>query len=179
MAATHYADKLKVRSSYVSAMTAQSSQFNRPPKHRNNRPAALTYAEATARVTQATQSKSPPPATAAPPAATIQASSNPLIDYHEELKQITFDIENKLKAKLKAAIANLQSSINALEKKFELKLQQSIENLQTTQADKTTQDTHSRELEGLTKNVCYLIDQVAKIADSLNIPTPGRGIGKS
>jgi len=101
-------------------MTAQSSQFNRPPKHRNNRPAALTYAEATARATQATQSKSPPPATAAPPAATIQASSNPLIDYHEELKQITFDIENKLKAKHKAAIANLQSSVDGLKRNSNL-----------------------------------------------------------
>ncbi len=180
-AATHYADKLKVRSSYVSVTTAQSSQFNRPPKHRNNRPADLTYAEATARATQATQLKSPPPAATAPPAAaaTIQASSTPPFDYHEELKRITFDIENKLKAKLEAAIANLQSSVDALEKKFELKLQQSIENLQTTQADKTTQDTHSRELEGLTKNVRYLVDQVAQIADSLNIPTPGRGVGRS
>jgi len=104
--------------------------------------------------------------------------SNPPFDYHKELKCITFDIENKLKAKLEAAIANLQSSVDTLEKKFELKLKQSIETMQATQADKSTQDTHSHKLEGLTKNVCYLIDQVALIADTLNIPAPGKGIGR-
>jgi len=84
-----------------------------------------------------------------------------------------------LKAKLEAAIANLQASVDALEKKFEKKLNQQIESLKASQADKTTQDTHSRELEGLTKNVRYLIDHVSLIADNLRIPTPKHGVGKS
>jgi len=107
------------------------------------------------------------------------ATSNPPFDYHKELKYITFDIENKLKAKLKAAITNLQSLVDALEKKFELKLKQSIETMQATQADKSMQDIHSHELEGLTKNVRYLIDQVTLIADTLNILAPGKSIGRS
>jgi len=178
-AATQYADKLKIRSTYVSATAAQSPQFNRPPKHRNNRPADLTYAAVTAKMTQNNNSPPTLSVVAAPAASAATTTSNPPFDYHEELKRITFDIENKLKAKLEAAIANLQSSVDALEKKFETKLKQSLESMQATQADKSTQDTHSRELEDITKNVRYLIDQVALIADTLNTPALGKGAGRS
>jgi len=107
-----------------------------------------------------------------------QSTEKPF-DYHAELQRITYDIETKLKAKLEAAIANLQISVDALEKKFENKLNQQIESLKSSQADKTTQDTHSRKLEGLTQNVRYLIDQVSLIADKLHIPMPKYGIGNS
>ncbi len=53
-AATQYADKLKVCSLYISATATQLPQFNRPQKHHNNCLADLTYAEATAKATQAT-----------------------------------------------------------------------------------------------------------------------------
>jgi len=84
-----------------------------------------------------------------------------------------------LKAKLEAAIANLQSSVDTLEKKFEQKLNQQIESLKMNQVDKTTQETHSRDLEALTKSVGFLIDQVALIADKLRIPMPQSGVGHS
>ncbi len=99
-------------------------------------------------------------------------------DYQSEIKQITHDIENKLKAKLEAAIANLQSLVNTLEKKFEQKLNTQIESLKTTQADRITQDNHSHELAELTKSVRFLVDQVTHIADTLNIPMPRSGIGR-
>jgi len=43
----------------------------------------------------------------------------PQFDYHAELQRITNKIETKLKAKLEAAIANLQASVDALKQKFE------------------------------------------------------------
>jgi len=99
-------------------------------------------------------------------------------DYRAELQWITTEIETTLKAKLEAAIANLQSSVDALEKKFEQKLNQQIESLKANQADKTTQDTHSRDLETLTKSVGLLLTQVNQIADKLNIPMLQHGIGR-
>jgi len=89
-----------------------------------------------------------------------------------------YDIENKLKAKLEAAIANLQSSVNALEKKFEQKLNTQIESLKTTQEDRITQDNHSHNLAELTQSVRFLVDQVTNIADNLNIPMPKPGVGR-
>jgi len=65
-----------------------------------------------------------------------------------------------------------QPSGYALEKKFEQKLNQQIDSLKANQADKTTQDSHSRDLETLTKSVRLLLTQVNQIADKLNIPTP-------
>jgi len=76
----------------------------------------------------------------------------PPFDYQAEIKRITHEIETKLKAKLEAAIANLQASVESLEQCFEQKLNLQIESLKATQADKTTQDNHSRDLEELTKN---------------------------
>jgi len=99
-------------------------------------------------------------------------------DYHVELQCITNEIETKLKAKLEAAIANLQATVDALEQKFEQKLNQQVESLKSNQADKLTQDTHSHKLEGLTKSMSYLVEQVSLIADKLNIPMPKLGIGQ-
>jgi len=103
----------------------------------------------------------------------------PPFDYRAELQRITTEIETTLKAKLESAIANLQSLVDALEKKFEQKLNQQIDSLKANQADKMTQDSHSRDLESLTKSVGLLLTQVNQIADRLNIPTPQRGVGRS
>jgi len=89
------------------------------------------------------------------------------------------EIETKLKAKLEAAIANLQALVDNLEQQFEQKLNLQIESLKATQADKTTQDNHSRNLEELTKSVQFLIDQVSHTANTLKIPTPKSGVGQS
>ncbi len=177
-AATNYADKLKQRSSYITPTATTPAQFSRPPKHRHIKPTPLTYAAAAARNTSTTSSSPSASAGSQQLPANSPTPSAPPFDYHAELQRITNEIETTLKAKLEAAIANLQSSVDALEKKFEQKLTQQIESLQTTQADKNTQETHSRDLEALTKSVGFLINQVTKIADKLNIPTPQLGVGR-
>jgi len=178
-AATHYADKLKQQSSYIPPTATTSSQFSHPPKTCHIRPTPLTYAAAATRNTST--ASSPPSATAGSSSMLVNSptpSASPF-DYHAELQQITNKIETTLKAKLEAAIVNLQSSVDALEKKIEQKLNQQIESLKMNQADKTTQDTHSQDLEALTKSVGFLIDQVALIADKLHIPMPQSGVGHS
>jgi len=178
--ATRYADQLKQRSTYVSSTASTASQFLRPPKNRSVKPAGLTYAAAAAPKHPPT-SNANTPAAAAPSAMTTQTTitSEVPFDYHAEIQRITHDIETKLKAKLEAAIANLQSTVDNLEKKFEQKLNCQIDSLKATQADKTTQDNHSRDLQELAKNVRYLLEQTTRIADNLNIPTPPYGVGRS
>jgi len=155
-----------------------SSQFVRPPRTHLNKPTPLTYAAAATRNTSTTNSQ---------PSANVGSHSMPVnaptpsaspFDYHAELQRITTEIETTLKAKLEAAIANLQSSVDALEKKFEQKLNQQIESLKTNQVDKTTQDIHSCDLAALTKSMGLLITQVSQIADKLNLPMPQNGVGR-
>jgi len=112
-AATHYAEQLKQCSSYITSTATTLTQFRRPPKTRNIRPADLTYAEAATQKTKNTNNLSPLTMAATPVTTTTQ--SLPMeapFDYHAELQQITHDIETKLKAKLDAAIANLQASVD-------------------------------------------------------------------
>jgi len=139
----------------------------------------LTYAAAASKNNNAASSTTSATITASMTKATPLSASAPPFDYHAELQCITNEIEMKLKAKLEAAIANLQSSVDALEQKFEKKLNQQIESLKSNQADKTTQETHSRDLEALAKSVGFLVDQVSHIADKLNIPMPHPGVGWS
>ncbi len=58
-----------------------------------------------------------------------QAATVQPFDYQVEIKCIMHDIETKLKAKLEAAIANLQALVEQLEQKFEQKLTLQIESL--------------------------------------------------
>jgi len=176
-AATRYTDKLKQCSSYITPTATTSSQFSHPPKTCHIKPTLLTYATVATRNTSTASSQPSVPAGSQPMPVNSPTPSALPFDYHAELQRITNKIETKLKAKLEAAIANLQSSVDTLEKKFEQKLNQQIESLKTNQADKTTQDTHSWDLEALTKSVGFLINQVSLIADKLNIPTPQLGIG--
>jgi len=180
-AATQYADKLKQRSSYITwSTTTMSSQFMCPPKTRQVKPATLTYTAAAAARNQPTASLTPnTPTTAMTTNMTQTSAMATSFDYHVKLQCITNEIETKLKAKLEAAIANLQAMVDALEQKSEQKLNQQIESLKLNQADKLTQDAHSRNLEGLTKSVSFLVEQVSLIADKLSIPMPKLGVGQS
>jgi len=175
---THYADQLKQRSAYIQSTATTTPQFTRPIKTRHIKPTALTYAAATSRNTPATSSTTSSTTAESTPQTLPTPVAAPAFDYHAELQRITTEIKTKLKAKLEAAIANLQASVDALEQKFETKLNQQITSLKSSQADKTTQETHSRKLEGLARSVGFLVDQVSRIADKLNIPTPIAGIGR-
>jgi len=88
------------------------------------------------------------------------------------------EIETTLKAKLKVAIANLQSSVDTLERKFEQKLNQQIELIKVTQANKSMQDTHLCKLEEITKSLCYLIDKVPLLIDTPRNPMLANSTGK-
>jgi len=142
--------------------------------------ATLTYAAAAAphRNQTATSNQNTPQtvATTVTPQTTVQEAP---YDYHTEIQRITNEIETKLRAKLDAAVANLQATVDALEQKFEQKLNQQVESLKANQADKLTQESHSRDLAGLSKSVSYLVAQISLIADKLNIPTPSCGIGRT
>jgi len=108
-----------------------------------------------------------------------QSQPAPAFDYHVELQRISEEIETKLKAKLEAAIANLESSFKALENKLEQKLNQHIATIQASQADKATQDKHSRDLELITKQLGYLVSKVSLLVDMSTLPTPIQGVGHS
>jgi len=76
------------------------------------------------------------PAQQTMPTATTTAATLTLntltFDYKAELKCITLEIKTMLKAKLEAAIANLQSLVDNLKKKFKQKLNQQIESIRVT-----------------------------------------------
>jgi len=142
LASMTYAEKLKLHTTYTT--TAQTmSQFNHPPCPKNTKHPDLTYEPA------ATQSTMP----AAPASNRTQtAHSTPLLtavpptapfDYQAELKRITYKIENNLKAKFEAAIANIQQAVANLDRKLDEKLQQHVTDMKTMQADKTTHDNHT------------------------------------
>jgi len=100
-------------------------------------------------------------------------------DYQAELKRITYEIENNLKAKFEAAIANVQQAVVKLDKKLKEKLHQHIADMKTTQADKTTQDNHTRELENIAKQLGYLVDQMSQLIGKPFDPMPRNGVGRS
>jgi len=48
-----------------------------------------------------------------------------------------------------------------------------------TQADKTMQDTHTRDLENIMKQLGYLVDQMSQLIGKPFDPTPRNGVGRS
>jgi len=53
-----------------------------------------------------------------------------------------------------------------------------MEKLQVTQADKATQENHSKQLDTLTKTLKILLRQVNTLLDQQNNPTPMNGVGE-
>jgi len=54
-----------------------------------------------------------------------------------------------------------------------------MDKIQATQADKATQENHSRQLDTLTKTLKILLRQVNTLLDNHNNPTPMNGVGES
>jgi len=178
LASMTYAEKLKLCTTY--ATTAQAAmQFNCPPHPRSTKHPDLTYEPAATQSKAQTASASirTPPT---PPQPTITAALTMApFDYQAELKQITYEIENNLKAKFEAAIANVQQAVVNFNRKLEEKLQQHVTNMNTTQADKTTQNNHTRELENIAKQLGYLVDQMLQLIGKPFDPMPRNGAGRS
>jgi len=111
---------------------------------------------------------------------TVSAITAALVfDYQAELKRISHEIETNLKAKLDAAINHLQATVTALESKIEQKFNQHIESIKATQADKMTQDNHSRKLEEITKQLGFLVSKVSLLVDLSTSPMPFKGVGRT
>jgi len=80
------------------------------------KPTDLTYVSVAAQATQKQQNQTSSTTAQTPILTAPLNTTAPAFDYEAELKRISIDIETKLKPKLDAAIANLQLSIDALEK---------------------------------------------------------------
>jgi len=176
-ASTTYADKLKLRTSLISNTNPNLNKFNRPAPTRQTKPADITFAEQAKQQKQTTTTQSTA-ATNTQNATTTTSTTAPF-DYQAELQRITNEIENNLKAKFETAIAHLNQTVVNLDKKFEEKLNQHIEKIQATQADKTTQDKHSSDLQLITKQLGYLVDQISQLLGKPLPPMPTNGIGSS
>jgi len=103
------------------------------------------------------------PTTATPPAQQY--------DYQAELTQITNKIENNLKAKLETALSQMDKQFAQKLQQIKHKVEEKIQRLDpiTTAQTKlqTTQENQARDLKQITKNMNYLMAQVANIADRL------------
>ncbi len=177
-ASTTYAKQLQQRTSLVTATPTKQNPLNRPPRSRIVKPADITYAEAT----KQQDNRPPRPATTVTTTmttATPATTQSEPFDYQATLDRITKDVETNLKAKFDAAIANLQKSFTHLEEKVDQKIQHHMEILKNSQADKDTQDTHTKRLEQVSKTLDYLVEKIHLLLDSEQYPTPMRGVGKS
>ncbi len=89
------------------------------------------------------------------------------------------EVETTLQAKFDKVFAKMQQSLDNIELKVERKIQHNMDQLQTTQADKATQENHSKQLDTLTKTLKILLRQVNTLLDNQNNPTPMNSVGDS
>jgi len=173
-----YADKLKQHTTITTMNAAKPNQFNQPPPSKQIKPADITFAE-TPTTTKPPAKPQNTPATTTTQTTMMTTTDTPPFDYQAELKRVTQEIETNLKAKFESAIAHLNQTIINLDKKFEKKLNQHMAQIQTTRADKATQDTHTRELTQIVKQLGYLVNQISKLLGKPLPPMLMDGIGNS
>ncbi len=198
-----YADKLKLRMTYSTSSTDKSRQFARPPRARVQKP-TMTFDETSFPPLNATKPPNTATPTASSPTDSTESVSNttlntqstaapptqPSYDYRAELKRMTEEIETSLKQKIENALTQLderfEKKLKQIEQNVDQKLQQ-LEPLATAQVNlQTTQANQGRDIELITKNMDYLMKQVANIADRLKKfdlvplnPTLSSSVGKS
>jgi len=174
-----YAEKLKLRTSIVTATPTKQNPLNRPPRHRTVKPADISYAEATSKHSE----RSPPTQSTQQASATqsTQASiaNTKPFDYKAALKCISHDVETSLKAKFDAVFANLQKSIDTIDQRVDQKLQTHFTAIQASQADKATQEEHTQQQEEVTKTLNSLVRDIHLLLNDRLHPTPMTGIGKA
>jgi len=130
--------------------------------------------------TNSTSKPSATPTTKSSTTRTISASTAvPQYDYQAKLRRITHEIETNLKSKFEAAIAQLRTMVETMEKTFDQKLTEHFARITTTQANKTIQDNHTNELILITKQFSYLIEQLSQLLGKLILPMPFNGVGTS
>jgi len=173
-----YADKLKLCTAIVMKVPTKQNLLNRPPRHCSVKPPSISYMEATSKHIMRA-----PPSTLAQQVETTQTTVNstatgPTFDYKAALQHISQEVETTLKAKFEAVFANLQKSIDTIEQWVDQKLQTHLATLQATQADKTTQDEHSQQLENMTKTLDSLVCNIHLLLNDRLHPMPMNGIGR-
>jgi len=136
----------------------------------------ITFAKAAA--------KNIPNATKTPKSQVAAQSANVAIDMEpfdrqSKLQKMVQEVETTLQAKFDKEFEKMQKSLKTIECNMEKKLQDHMEKIQATQADKATQENHSKQLDTLTKTLKILLHQVNMLLDQQNNPTPMNGVGES
>ena len=123
-ASATYTNKLKLHTLYVT-MAPKQAQINCSPQAHHTKLANLAFVAAATQKSLSMSAQSAPQNTPTAMASTTTLTSTPpTFGYQAKLKCITLESKTILKAKLKAVIANLQSLVDTLKKKFEQKLNQ-------------------------------------------------------
>jgi len=197
-----YAEKLKQRMTFTPSQTAKPRQFACPPRARTHKPLMKfddtdfpplsTKPSNTANTTDSLASN----LTASASNTTLNTQSSAAnstqapYDYRAELKRMTEEIETTLKQKIETALTQLderfKKKLKQIEHNVEHKLQQ-LQPIATAQVNlQTTQANQGHDIKQLTKNMDYLMKQVANIADRLkqfalipSNPTLSSSVGKS
>jgi len=89
------------------------------------------------------------------------------------------EVETTLQAKFDKVFEKMQKSLETIEHNVEKKFQDYMEKLQAMQADRATQENHSKQLDTLTKTLKILLHQVNTLLDQQTNPTPMNGVGDS
>jgi len=175
-----YAAMLKQRTSYITTNAQKPNQFAHPPRARHTKPPEITFDEQKAAPIATTTTNTQSQKQNSSPNNANTPSAPPQYDYQAELRRITNEIENNLKSKFKAAIAQLTQSVEAMDQKFEQALSNHVAQIkatQSSQADKTTQENHTQELIQITKQFSYLISQLSQLLGKPIFPMPQGGVG--
>jgi len=112
------------------------------------------------------------------PAAAQAPQTTEPFDYHAELQKLAQEVETTLQAKFELVFKKMQESLDNIKTKVEQKIASHMDQLKANQANRATQDNHSKQLETLTKMLKILVWQMNTLLDQHNNPTPMNGIGE-
>jgi len=172
-----YASQLKQSMTSVTSVPTKQNPLNCPPRSRFVKPVDIMLAEAATQKPACNQQM--PMATTETPTANTPISNPAPFDYQAELQKLSKEVETTLQAKFDAVFNKLQKSIDTMDEKMDHKIQHHMEQLKSTQADRATQENHSKQLEMLTKMLKILVRQMSTLLDQHNAPTPMNGIGEA
>jgi len=171
-----YASQLKQCPDQATMTPTTHQPLNCPLKSKIVKPADITFTEATTKNSSSTQNK---PTTTTTTQTMASTPATETFDQQSELQKMAHEVETTLQAKFNKVFAKMQQSLDNMELNVEKKIQSHMDQLQATQADKATQENHSKQLDMLTKTLKILLRQVNMLLDQQNNPTPMNGVGDS
>jgi len=174
VAATTYAEKLIQRMLLAPQSLLKKQQFLQPPAAHAQKPIMTFDKQAFPPLsTTTTLSTNSAATTIATTTSTTSEVQQPTAtyDYRAELDCIMQEIETKLKNKIETALQQLDEKFEQKLKQIEQSVDQKLQCLElmaNVQAElKLTQANQAKDIEKLTKNMDYLMQQVANITDHL------------